>query len=455
MENKKEKDFSQRASSSTQKFNSELFNKPFTENDLNNKNNPSLNNSILSHQSNNDVSSHNISFNKSLNSSLNDTNKKRKPFDNIHFQGNALEDINTSSVSNSLRSSAKLLNVSESMPKSNADTEITANKKCLKVNETHEMISRNNQANEIENMNNTKMSEMDKSSLLRTQSALDKETVSKALKYNKASDKENCPFWVKFFLEENVNLNENSSYFKAKDKEQYIKTMIEITKNDAKLEEKNKILKENKDKTFNELKKLLLTEMREENKIEEEKEKCQNLDEDNEKKEKKSQKNQMKKKENIANLVSKYSDSNKRENYLEKNLDMNYYEFMKKQKELDENKKENHIQKNIKNVGGSPLMNKYNHKKQISLNQDEVYKNEDPYPSLEQLDFEKENYDKIAFRYYGKDVLKSLFDIDAKLEKLNPAYKNFSTKSDLRNLKENYKKSSSNKTVKKQSNIYK
>jgi hypothetical protein len=195
--------------------------------------------------------------------------------------------------------------------------------------------------------------------------------------------------------------------------------------------------------------------MREENKIEEEKEKCQNLDEDNEKKEKKSQKNQMKKKENIANLVSKYSDSNKRENYLEKNLDMNYYEFMKKQKELDENKKENHIQKNIKNVGGSPLMNKYNHKKQISLNQDEVYKNEDPYPSLEQLDFEKENYDKIAFRYYGKDVLKSLFDIDAKLEKLNPAYKNFSTKSDLRNLKENYKKSSSNKTVKKQSNIYK
>ncbi len=271
MENKKEKDFSQRASSSTQKFNSELFNKPFTENDLNNKNNPSLNNSILSHQSNNDVSSHNISFNKSLNSSLNDTNKKRKPFDNIHFQGNALEDINTSSVSNSLRSSAKLLYVSESMPKSNADTEITANKKGLKVNETHEMISRNNQANEIENMNNTKMSEMDKSSLLRTQSALDKDTVSKALKYNKANDKENCPFWVKFFLEENLNLNENSSYFKAKDKEQYIKTMIEITKNDAKLEEKNKILKENKDKTFNELKKLLLTEMREENKVEEEK----------------------------------------------------------------------------------------------------------------------------------------------------------------------------------------
>jgi len=44
MENKLEKDFSQRASSSTKKFNSELFNKPFTDNDLNIKNNPSLNN---------------------------------------------------------------------------------------------------------------------------------------------------------------------------------------------------------------------------------------------------------------------------------------------------------------------------------------------------------------------------------------------------------------------------
>lgn len=450
MENKKENEFSQRASSSTKKFNSELFNKPFTENDLNNRNNPSLNSSILSHQSHNDISFNNVSFTKNNNSSINDNNKKRKPFDNIQFQGNILEEVNTSSVSSSVRSSAKLLNVSESLPKSNADTEITANKKGLKVNETHELISRNNQVNEIENMNNSKLTDTEKSSLLRTQSAVDRDTVNKALKYNKANDKENCPFWVKFFLDENVNLNENSSYFKAKDKEQYIKTMIEITKNDAKLEEKTKILKENKDKTFNELKKLLLTEMREENKQEEEKVKCIEPDEDLEKNNKKIHKNQMKKKENITNLVSKYSDSNKRENYLEKNLDMNYYEYMKKQKEIEENRKENHIQKNIKNVGGSPLMNKYSHKKEISLNNDEVYKNEDPYPNLEQLDFEKENYDKIAFRYYGKDVLKSLFDIDAKLEKLNPAYKNFSTKADLKNLKDNSKKSSNFRAIKKQ-----
>lgn len=452
MENKKEKNLNQRASSSTKKFNTDLFNRPFT----GNENNPSHNNSILSQQSNNDVSLQNISFNKSINSSINDTNKKRKPFQNIHFQENILEEVNGFSTSNSHLSSAKRLNVSESMPKSSAETEITTQNKVIKVNDNNNGISRNNQENDSENMNNSKLTETDKSCFLRTQSAVDRDTVNKALKYNKASDKENCPFWVKFFLEENPKLNENSSYFKAKNKEQYLKTMMDITKNDAILEEKTKKLKERKEITFNELKKLLLTEIKEENKKEEEKQKGENSEEEKEIIDQKSKipQKRIKKKENIATVVNKYEESYKRVSNIEKNIDINYYDFMKKQKELEQ-KKENHIQKNIRNVGGSPLLNKYSNKKQIELNQEEIHKMEDPYLNLENLDFEKENYEKVAFRYYGKDVLKSLFDIDAKLEKLNPAHKNYSTKNDLKNLKENYKKTSHTKNSKKtQSNYF-
>ena len=440
MENKNEK--KSKRESSSKKFNTELFNKPFSVNQINNSD-VMINNSVISQQSDNDISFQNVSFQKSVNSStsnINETSKKRKPFDNIQFNDNILDEV-TNSITNSMRS-GKELNLSESMPKSNAETEITSKKKFV-----NKKCDINSQICENENMNNTKTSELEKSTLIKTQSALDKDIVNKALKYNKASDKENCPFWVKFFIEENTRLKENSSYFKAKDKDQYIKTMIEITKNDAKLEEKTRDLKEKKDKTYNELKKLLLTEIKEENKFEEEK--CQNVEQDSKISDKKDsipQKIHNKNKnESITNAVNKYSDSNKKDNLFENNIDVNYYEYVKKQKILQESKTQNHIQKNIKNVGEKPLLNKYSHKKPVSLNQEEVYKNEDPYPGLDQLDIEKGNYENVAFRYYGKDVLKNLFDIDSKLEKLNPAYKNFSTKNDLKNIKETYSKNTNNK----------
>ena len=82
----------------------------------------------------------------------------------------------------------KNLDFTESIPKSNAETEITANKKVLKKNSS---ANGNNQTTENKNLNNSKMSDLEKSSLMRTQSALDREIVNKALKYNKASDKEN------------------------------------------------------------------------------------------------------------------------------------------------------------------------------------------------------------------------------------------------------------------------
>ena len=441
MDQKNEKNI-ERASSSSKKFNTELFNIPFTNID-NNINNIS-NNSIISQHSNNDISFQNVSFQKSANSSKNNIteDKKRKPFDNLHFLEKNADNMNNfedsiNSINTSNINSEKRLNISDSLPKSNAETEITTNK----------ITNKNNVDNQENAINTSKLSDLNKSSLMKTQSALNKDIVEKALKYNKANDKENCPFWVKFFLEEN-NLKQNSSYFKAKDKDLYIKTMLEITKNDAKLEEKTNLLKEKKEKTFFELKKLLLTEIKEENKFEEEK--LNHLEEDSkisQKKENNSiQPPNKNKKENLVNLLSKYTDSNKKDMYFDKQIDLNYYDYIKKQKELEESN--NYVQKNIKNASEIVLLNKYSHAKSHVLNKEEIYKNEDTYIGIDQLDFDKENYDNVHFRYYGKNTIKSLMEIDKKLEKLNPTHSNYSTKNDLKYMKEACKKPISKNTIK-------
>lgn len=398
---------SARANSSSKKFNTDLFSRPFTGGECNNNMNTSIHSQI----------SNDVSFNKSINMSINN-DKKRKPFDSINFKEKTVEEA-AISQSNSSMKSGKKLNVSESLPKSNADTEITANNKKLLRNRNKDNANTNGE------LDASKLTDLDKSAMMRTQSAIDRETVYKAMKYNKANDKENCPFYIKFFLDETPQLNENSSYFKAENKELYLKTMLEVTRNDAKLEEANRKLLENKEKTANQLR-LLLTEISNEKEVKKEAEKEKPVEETP---------NQIKSKKNINKVVKHYENIKKRDAQFDKMHEVNYHDYMKKLKESEE-KKENFIQKNIKEVGENNLLNRFNHGKKMELNNEEIYKDEDPYPSLDQLDLEKNNYENIAFRYYGKDVLKSLMEIDKKLEKLNPAHNSFSTKNHLRDLKE-------------------
>lgn len=67
---------------------------------------------------------------------------------------------------------------------------------------------------------------------------LTNDEVIKAIKYNGGKvnfdDLEELPFWIKCFVL-NVPLKKNSSFFKSENKEEYIKNMIQMTKNDAKL----------------------------------------------------------------------------------------------------------------------------------------------------------------------------------------------------------------------------
>ena len=93
---------------------------------------------------------------------------------------------------------------------------------------------------------------------------LTKEEIIKAIKYNNGDtsfqNNENMPFWVKYFIS-NLPLKENSSFFKSKNKEEYINNMISMIKNDARLYDSTSSLRQAKEKSKEELKNLLITEV--------------------------------------------------------------------------------------------------------------------------------------------------------------------------------------------------
>ena len=88
---------------------------------------------------------------------------------------------------------------------------------------------------------------------------LSTEEISKAIQYNSANN-DSTPFWLKYFID-NVEINENSAYFKAEDKKEYIDKMIIMTKNDSKLFDTTNKHKNAKQLVADEIKALLITEI--------------------------------------------------------------------------------------------------------------------------------------------------------------------------------------------------
>jgi len=142
-------------------------------------------------------------------------------------------------------------------------------------------------------------------------------------------------------------------------------------------------------------------------------------------------------------MLVKYENNLNKDNDFEKRTNINYYEYMQKQKaqeNADKNKKNSHIEINKKNVSDMPL-SKYSFPKNVNIDKNDIYKQEDPYVGIEKLEFDEENegnYEKVNFRFYDKENLKQLFEIDKKLESLNPKYQELSTKNHLKNIKSNY-----------------
>ena len=90
---------------------------------------------------------------------------------------------------------------------------------------------------------------------------LNKEDVIKAIKYNEATIEniDELPFWVKYFIQD-IPFSEKSSFFKESNKEEFIKNMISMTKNDARLYDLSTKTKEEKNKVKENIK-ILLTEI--------------------------------------------------------------------------------------------------------------------------------------------------------------------------------------------------
>ncbi len=85
---------------------------------------------------------------------------------------------------------------------------------------------------------------------------LSKETLEKAKKFNK--EYKSTPFWIKFFEEiESGQLNNNSSYFKINNKNEYVKNLVEMIERDAEIYDKSVRSKETKQITENKLKQLI------------------------------------------------------------------------------------------------------------------------------------------------------------------------------------------------------
>lgn len=344
----------EKRANSSSKFNTDLFNKPFSSTGQNH---------------NESVSSHNDSI-----YSLQSSTSKKKPFDSIEFsQNKKFSDSQKLSVTNQ---------------KSQAETEITSKqrKEDSKVEQSQSGLS---------------VSSVKKN-------LLDKDIIDRAIKFNKATQQENLPFWVKFCVEDKTELDKNSSYFKVNDKEKFLKNMLEMTKNDAKLQEMDSNLKMTKEKTYQGLQNLLLTEL-----------------------------NQETKNKPLAkatkSALSKYDNRKKLEKESQ-NAELNFYDFKKKQN----NKKDSHTKANIQNAGTMP-MRKYAYPQPLVLNEEEVYKDDDQIMTIDQLDPEKDNYLDVDYGFYNKAALKNLFDIDKRLAELNPSNEAFSTKNELKKVQEEYR----------------
>ena len=147
-----------------------------------------------------------ITNNNNLNISSSTINsKKRKPFEKLSFHSNN----------------------SEKLIENNNNDETNTN---LITNNNSSTINDDNNINNITSLsfNKSQISNDKKNMILSCYNLLSKETLEKAKKFN-SNYKNSTPFWIKFFEEiQNDNLNSNSSYFKYNNKNEYVKSLIEM-----------------------------------------------------------------------------------------------------------------------------------------------------------------------------------------------------------------------------------
>ena len=229
----------------------------------NNNNNPDFNYSVSNIQKNEEsiLSNASINFtkkdlmnqfnpqNNNLNISSSTINsRKRKPFEKLSFHSDSQTNISEKLLNNNLQNDQT------------EDTKSITNLNNI-IDDKPISISENN-PNDLSNitqsnMSRTQLSFDEKSMILSCYKLLSKETLEKAKKFN-SNYKNSTPFWIKFFEDiENDTLNPNSSYFKYDNKNEYIKSLIEMVQRDADIYDEINKNKKKKEETQNSIKKLL------------------------------------------------------------------------------------------------------------------------------------------------------------------------------------------------------
>ena len=229
----------------------------------NNNNNPDFNYSVSNIQKNEEsiLSNASINFTKKdlmnqFNSQNNNFNissstinsRKRKPFEKLSFHSDTQTNISEKLLNNNIQNDQT------------EDTKSITNLNNI-IDDKPISISENN-PNDLSNitqsnMSRTQLSFDEKSMILSCYKLLSKETLEKAKKFN-SNYKNSTPFWIKFFEDiENDTLNPNSSYFKYDNKNEYIKSLIEMVQRDADIYDEINKNKKKKEETQNSIKKLL------------------------------------------------------------------------------------------------------------------------------------------------------------------------------------------------------
>ena len=426
----------------------------------NNNNNPDFNYSVSNIQKNEEsiLSNASINFTKkdlmnqfnSQNNNLNIssstiTSRKRKPFEKLSFHSDSQTNISDKLLNNNLQNDQT------------EDTKSLTNMNNI-IDDKPISISENN-PNDLSNitqsnMSRTQLSFDEKSMILSCYKLLSKETLEKAKKFN-SNYKNSTPFWIKFFEDiENDTLSANSSYFKYDNKNEYIKSLIEMVQRDADIYDEINKSKKKKEETQNSIKKLL----EESKKVQEDiKNKSTTSNKNNNNSQTQEEKSQIEldnKLNQVLNIYNKLEEKNKKLYNNEKDYDTfknllitggkftndepskkNIPEQIKKLENLEEIEEENKNEKEKEKKE-----NKENNEITNEKTKTTEYKTIDALYFGENYTFEDLNYDKIDFFVYEKDSIKRLLELDRQLNKIDPVRYNTSINTELKKIQDDFNK---------------
>jgi hypothetical protein len=278
----------------------------------------------------------------------------------------------------------------------------------------------------------TALSQQEKTIIKDLSKQLNSEILNKAKLCNSQFDSE-MPYWIKLFSDiektNDIEIPSHSSYFKATDKNKYIGNLVDLCKKDAELYEAN--LKYNKIRNENKtnIKSLLITGLN----AKDEEEDTGNISKTSFKYSNKENTGVTNNTENInstneklANILIHYEKVEKKENKLKNRLG-SYNDFKAKSMDtLHKKKKERDMD------AGQTYLNKYAYPKIETINEKEVQ----CYMTIDDFDFEDDDFSELHYRGIMEgDGFKELLEIDKKLHKLDPTRYNTSINTELKKIK--------------------